>query len=325
MMTMTRSVGKWAPMAAVAAACMAALAAPAQAQDVKIALGMSGWTGFAPLTLADKAGIFKKNGLDVELKMIPQKDRHLALASKSIQCAATTVETHVAWNANGVPIVQIFQMDKSYGADGIAVRNDVKGFADLKGKTVAVSAPGTAPYFGLAWMLSKNGMTLKDVKTVSLEPQPAAQAFVAGQNDAAMTYEPYLSTVRANPQAGKILATTIDYPMVMDTVGCAPEWLKANPKAAQALTNSYFEALEMIKTDPAKANELMGSAVKQSGEAFAKSSAYLRWQDKAANQKFFAGELTAFMKDATAILLEAGVIRKAPENFDAMFDASFIK
>ena len=31
----------------------------------------------------------------------------------------------MAWNANGVPIVQIFQMDKSYGADGLAVRNDV--------------------------------------------------------------------------------------------------------------------------------------------------------------------------------------------------------
>ena len=127
---MTRSVVKWTSLAA-AAACMMALAAPAQAQDTKIVLGMSGWTGFAPLTLADKAGIFKKNGLDVEIKMIPQKDRHLALASKSIQCAATTVETHVAWNANGVPIVQIFQMDKSYGADGIAVRGDIKGFADL--------------------------------------------------------------------------------------------------------------------------------------------------------------------------------------------------
>ena len=127
---MTRSVVKWTSLAA-AAACMMALAAPAQAQDTKIVLGMSGWTGFAPLTLADKAGIFKKNGLDVEIKMIPQKDRHLTLASKSIQCAATTVETHVAWNANGVPIVQIFQMDKSYGADGIAVRGDIKGFADL--------------------------------------------------------------------------------------------------------------------------------------------------------------------------------------------------
>src|SRR5256885_227351 len=212
------------PLGPLAAAlCLAAALQPAAAQETKITLGMSGWTGFAPLTLADKAGIFKKNGLAVDLKMIPQKDRHLALASGAIQCAATTIETHVAWNTNGVPIVQIFQMDKSYGADGIAVRNDVKGFADLKGKTVAVSAPGTAPYFGLAWMLHKNGMTMKDVKTVSLEPQPAAQAFVAGQNDAAMSYEPYLSTIRANPAAGKILATTIDYPMVMDTVGCDPK------------------------------------------------------------------------------------------------------
>ncbi|KQW59578.1 ABC transporter substrate-binding protein [Variovorax sp. Varisp85] len=308
-----------------AGACAAGMAGTAAAQETKIALGMSGWTGFAPLSLADKAGIFKKNGLDVELKMIPQKDRHLALASGAIQCAATTVETHVAWNANGVPIVQIFQMDKSYGADGIAVRNDVKSFADLKGKTIGVSAPGTAPYFGLAWMLSKNGMTLKDVKVVSLEPQPAAQAFVAGQNDAAMTYEPYLSTVRANPAAGKILATTLDYPMVMDTVGCAPTWLKANPKAAAALTKSYFDALDMIKAEPEKANELMGSAVKQSGEQFAKSSAYLRWQDKAANQKFFSSELTTFMKEAAAILLEAGVIRKAPEDYAVTFDASYVK
>ena len=310
-----------------AAACLVlAATAAVHAQDApRITLGMSGWTGFAPLTLADKAGIFKKNGLDVEIKMIPQKDRHLALASGAIQCAATTVETHVAWNANGVPIVQIFQMDKSYGADGLAVRNDVKTFADLKGKAIGVSAPGTAPYFGLAWMLSKNGMSLKDVKLVSLEPQPAAQAFVAGQNDAAMTYEPYLSTVRANPAAGKILATTLDYPMVMDTVGCAPTWLKANAKAAQALTKSYFEALEMIKADPAKSNEIMGSAVKQTGEQFAKSSAYLRWQDKAANQKFFAGELTPFMKEAVPILLEAGVIRKAPDDLAATFDASFIK
>ena len=321
---MVKSIGKIASLLATAA-CIAGVAQSAGAQETKVALGMSGWTGFAPLTLADKAGIFKKNGLDVELRMIPQKDRHLALASGAIQCAATTVETHVAWNANGVPIVQIFQMDKSYGADGLAVRNDVKTFADLKGKAIGVSAPGTSPYFGLAWMLNKNGMSMKDVKLVSLEPQPAAQAFVSGQNDGAMTYEPYLSTIRSNPEAGKILATTLDYPMVMDTVGCAPNWLKANPKAARALADSYFEALEMIKSDPAKSNEIMGSAVKQSGEQFAKSSNYLRWSDRAANQKFFANDIMPFMKDAQAILLEAGVIRKAPDDLAATFDTSFIK
>jgi NitT/TauT family transport system substrate-binding protein len=303
----------------------ALISTAAFAQDTKLTIGMSGWTGFAPLTLADKAGIFKKFGLDVEIKMIPQKDRHLALASNSIQCAATTVETHVAWNTNGVPIVQIFQLDKSFGADGLAVRGDIKSIADLKGKTIGVDAPGTAPYFGLNWILRKNGMTIKDVKTVTLSPQASAQAFVTGQNDAAMTYEPYLSTIREKPESGKIIATTLDYPMVMDTFGCAPAWLKANPKAARGLADAYFAALDMLKAEPAKANEIMGSGVKQTGEQFAKSAAFLRWQDRAANQKFFAGELQAFMKEASVILLESGVVKTAPTNFDSMIDASFIK
>ena len=311
------------PLAAVTLA--AALAsAPALAQDTKVAIGMSGWTGFAPLTLAKEAGIFKKNGLDVTLKMIPQKDRHLAIASGDVQCAATTVETWIVWNAGGVATKQIFQMDKSYGADGMAVRNSIGKIADLKGKTVAASAPGTAPYFTLAWFLKKNGLSVKDVTVVNLEPAAAAQAFVAGQNDAAMTYEPYLSTVRDNPQAGRIIATTLDYPMIMDTFGCTPKFLADNPKAAQALAQSYFEAVEMIRKEPAKSYEIMGAPTKQSGEQFGKSAAYLRWQDKAANLKFFAGEFQAFNKDAAELLLEAGIIRQVPD-LGGLADTQYIK
>ncbi|MCE3273466.1 MAG: transporter permease [Ramlibacter sp.] len=64
--------------------------AASHAQETKVSVGLSGWTGFAPLTLAKEAGIFKKNGLDVTLRKIPQKDRHLAIASGDVQCAATT-------------------------------------------------------------------------------------------------------------------------------------------------------------------------------------------------------------------------------------------
>ena len=301
-----------------------ALAAPTQAQGTKVGIGISGWTGFAPLTLANASGIFKKNGLDVTIKKIPQKDRHLAIASGDIQCAATTVETWIVWNANGVATKQIFQLDKSYGADGMAVRNNIGSIKELKGKTVAASAPGTAPYFTLAWMLKKNGLSVKDVTVVNLEPAAAAQAFVAGQNDVAMTYEPYLSTVRAAPDKGKIIATTLDYPMIMDTFGCTPKFLADNPKAAKALADSYFEAVAEIAKNPAKSNEIMGADVKQSGEQFANSSKYLRWQDKAANQKFFAGELQAFSKEAAALLLEIGSIKSVPK-IDDLLDASFIK
>ena len=309
---------------ATAAAIVAG--SPAAAQETPVAIGMSGWTGFAPLTLAKEAGLFKKNGLDVSIKKIPQKDRHLAIASGDIQCAATTVETWVVWNANGVATTQIFQLDKSYGADGMVVKPTIGKIADLKGKTVAASAPGTAPYFTLAWMLKKNGLSLKDVKIVNLEPQAAANAMIAGTDgvDAAMTYEPYLGAVRAKPEAGKIIATTLDYPMVMDTFGCTPKFLAEHPKAAKALADSYFAAVDMIKADPKKSFEIMGADVKQSGEAFEKSQAYLRWQDKAANQKFFAGEHAAFSKEAADLLLEAGIIKAMPD-LSKLADTSFIK
>ena len=296
------------------------------AQEVKVAVGLSGWTGFAPLTLAKEAGIFKKNGLDVSLKKIPQKDRHLAIASGDLQCAATTVETWVAWNAAGVATTQILQLDKSYGADGMVVKPGITKISDLKGKTVAADAPGTAPYFGLAWILKKNGLSLKDVKIVSLSPQAAANAMIAGTDgiDAAMTYEPYLGAVRAKPEAGKIIATTLDYPMVMDTFGCTPKFLSENPKAAKALVDSYFEALEMIQKEPKKSFEIMGADVKQTGEAFETSSKYLRWQDRAANQKFFAGEHATFSKEAADLLLEAGIIKSLPDMIK-LADTRFLK
>jgi NitT/TauT family transport system substrate-binding protein len=298
--------------------------ASASAQDAKVNIGISGWTGFAPLTLAAQAGIFKKNGVDATIKKIPQQSRHLAIASGDVQCAATTAETWIAWNANGVATKQIFQLDKSYGADGMATRAAVGKIADLKGKTIGSQAPGTSPYFVMAWMLKKNGLTPKDVTVVSIDPGPAAQAFLAGQYDAVMTYEPYLSSIRTKPEAGKIIATTLDYPVVMDTFGCTPKYLAENGRVAKAMTESYFQALEMIEKEPQKAFEIMGADVKQSGEAFAKSAAYLRWQDRAANQKFFAGELQGFLKDAGQLLLEMGIIKSVPD-IASTIDTSYIK
>lgn len=304
------------------AAVLAATAA--HAADTKVAIGISGWTGFAPLTLAKEAGIFKKHGLDVTITKVPQASRHLALASGDIQCAATTVETWIVWNAAGVATTQIFQLDVSHGADGIAAKPGIEKVADLKGKSVAASAPGTSPYFLLAFILAKNGLSMKDVKVVNMEPGPAAQALLAGQNDAAVTYEPYLSSVRNAPDKGKIIATTLDYPAVMDTFGCTTAFLKGNPDAAKALAASYYDALEMIKTDKDKSFEIMGKDVKQSGKEFGESAAYLEWQDKASAQNFFKTTFKSFNEEAADLLLQAGVIKAKPD-LSTLADPSFIQ
>jgi NitT/TauT family transport system substrate-binding protein len=309
-------------IAAVTAAAL--VTTPAAAQGTKVAIGISGWTGFAPLTLAKEAGIFARNGVDATIKKIPQASRHLAIASGDIQCAATTVETWIVWNASGVATTELFQLDKSYGADGMVVRNNVGSIKDVKGKTVAASAPGTAPYFTLAWFLKKNGLTVKDVTVVNMEPGPAAQAFLAGQNDAAMTYEPYLSAVRDKPESGKIIATTLDYPMVMDTFGCTPKFIAENEAAVKGLVKSYFDALDMIKADQAKAYQIMGADVRQTAEQFGNSAKYLRWQDKEANKAFFASEFHSFNREAADLLLELGIIKTVPD-LSKIVDTRFLQ
>ncbi|MGJ7488257.1 ABC transporter substrate-binding protein [Variovorax sp. LT2P21] len=321
------SLKQLAACALAAATLVAGLVSPAAAQETAVGIGISGWTGFAPLTLAKEAGIFKKNGLDVTIKKIPQKDRHLAIASGDLQCAATTVETWIVWNTNGIATTQLFKMDQGMGSDGIVAKPGIEKVADLKGKTVAASAPGTNPHFTLAWILKKNGLTLKDVTLVTLEPAPAANAFVAGSAglDAAVTYEPYLSLVRDKPESGKLIADSLQYPMVFDTFGCTPKFIKENPKAAKALTESYFEALDMIKADKIKAFTIMGADVKQSPEQFEKSQSKIKWADREANVKFFGGEIQAFNKEAAVLLQEIGVIKTAPTNMDALFDTSFLK
>ena len=249
-------------------------ATPVLAEDIKVAIGISGWTGFAPLTLAKEAGIFKKNGLDVDDQEDPAEGppprdrlgRHAVRRHHGRDLDRRGTPT-------ASPTKQIFQLDKCYGADGMVVRNDIATISDLKGKTVAASAPGTAPYFTLAWFLKKNGLSVKDVTVVNLEPAAAAQAFVAGQNDAAMTYEPYLSTVRAKPASRQ---DHRDHARLPDDHGHvrlhAEVPGRESRRPRKALADSYFEALDMIKKDQAKSYEIMGADVKQTGEQFGKSA-----------------------------------------------------
>jgi len=288
------------------------LAFPAAAQD-KVILGMSGWTGFQPLKLAELAGIFKKNGVDIEIRFIPPVQRSAALASGALNAAATTVDQHIVWTSAGIPTVQVALIDKSKGGDGLAVRNSINSIKDLKGKSVNVDGPGTVQHFMLSYILEKNGMSIQDVTRSTMAAQPAAQAFVAGQGDAAVTYEPYLSSVREKPDAGKILVTSIEYPVVVDVLVFRKDFIDKHPKVVKATVASFFEALDLLKRDPLKSHELMGSSVKQSGEAFAKSAAYIAWQDRDDNKSYYAKEHKPFVDFAVRVLKFNRVIEKEPK------------
>ncbi|MFZ4406096.1 MAG: ABC transporter substrate-binding protein [Paracraurococcus sp.] len=303
-----------------------ALALPhlARAQALpKITIGMSGWTGFAPLTLAEQAGLFKANGVEVETKFVPQRERNLALASGALNCVVTTVDTMILW-ASTIPLVQVLVLDRSKGGDGLGARPGIGSIADLKGKTIAVDGVGTSPYFLLAYMLRENGLTVKDVQTATLAPQPAAQAFVAGQFDACASYEPYLSQVRAlGADKGKVLATTADYPCIVDTLAFQPAFIAANPEAVKRVVKSWFDAIAMIKAEPEKSFEIMGKRVNQSGEAFKASAGFIEWLDAPANKAYVADGLPAFQQKAHAVQRETGVVRQDVD-LSKLLDTRFV-
>ena len=310
-------------MRLIALLAAALLAVSAQAQE-KVVLGMSGWTGFQPLKLAELAGIFKKNGVDIEIRFIAPVQRSAALASGALNAAATTVDQHIVWTSAGIPTVQVALIDKSKGGDGLAVRNNINSIKELKGKSVNVDGPGTVQHFMLSYILEKNGMSVQDVIRSTMAAQPAAQAFVAGQGDAALTYEPYLSTVREKPDAGKILVTSNEYPVVVDVIVFKKDFIEKHPKVVKATVDSFFEALDLLKREPARAHELMGSTVKQSGEAFAKSAAYIAWQDRAGNKEYYAKDHKPFVDFAVRVLKFNRVIQKEPKAQE-MVDLRFLQ
>ncbi|MDB5378088.1 MAG: NitT/TauT family transport system substrate-binding protein [Rubritepida sp.] len=302
------------------------LAAPAvlRAQTMpKITIGMSGWTGFAPLTLAEQAGLFRANGVEVETKFVPQRERNLALVGGSLNCVVTTVDTMILW-ASAAPLVQVLVLDRSRGGDGVAVRPAINSWADIKGKTIAVDGAGTTPYFVLAYMMRENGLSIRDVTTAALAPQPAAQAFVAGQFDGCSTYEPYLSQVRAmGADKGKILATTVDYPCVVDTLAFQPAFLQANPEAVRRVVKSWYDALAMIEREPDRSNEIMGRRVNQTAEQFKASAQFIEWLDQAKNKAYVADGLPQFMQKAHTVQRETGVVRQ-DVNLGALLNTTFL-
>ncbi len=170
--------------------------------------------------------------------------------------------------------------------------------------------------------LDKNGMTMKDVKLATPGRMPPLMPYCRAER---CRCDVRAVSLHHPPKPGQrqILTTTLDYPMVMDTPGCTPSWLDKNPKAAQALVNSYFEALDMIKKDPDKANEIMGAAVKETGKQFAEESSYLRWQDRDANKKFFSGEIVTFTNEAARLLTEMKILHKTPD-INTLYDAKYV-
>ena len=130
-------------------------------------------------------------------------------------------------------------MDASTGGDGLVATAEIQTVDDLAGKTVALDKSATS-YFFFLQVLADSNITEDQINIVEMGNDAAGEAFIAGQVDAAVTWEPALSNC-GEREGGHILVSSADYPKaIIDVLTVSTTFLEEHPDAADALNLSLI-------------------------------------------------------------------------------------
>lgn len=237
-------------------------AAPAKPESGTFRMGIEPWLGYGPWRIAEDKGLFEDNGLDVKITNFNTDDQiNAAFAAGRLD--GTNIATHTAlrFAASGLPIKIVLLEDQSTEADAILSKKDVGSVADLRGKRVAFEE-GTTSDILLSYALAQNGMTKDDIKPVPVPAADAGSAFIAGRVDAAVTYEPYLTTAIEEDPDAKLLYTAGENPgLVGDVFVVSEETLEKKPGQIAALVKTWGQSLEAYEADQAGSQAIIEKSV----------------------------------------------------------------
>jgi len=278
-------------------------------------VGLGPWVGFGPLYLAKEKGFFKEAGVDVDLIVLTGiAERNSALKSGKLDALAAPVDYFVLSAGNGVKTTIVMAIDESVGGDGIVASKSIKQFSDLRGKKVAFQR-GLPSEFFLRALLQQHGVKLSELDYTDMETAQGGAAFIAGQVDAAVVWEPWLSKA-AGEGGGHILASTKEYPnLIVDCLAFTREAVSRSPQDVDKIVKAILKAIDYWKQNPEEANRIMAPHFQLEPAKYAAVLSGARFTDLARNQQYFGtasspGPIHDVAKRASDIWLEAKAIQR---------------
>jgi NitT/TauT family transport system substrate-binding protein len=229
-------------------------------KQVTIAVGGKNLLYYLPLTIAEQKGFFKDEGLDVEIVDFAGGARALqAVVGGSADVVSGAFEHNINMQAKG-QAMRAFVLQGRAPQIVLAVSNksmpSYKSVADLKGKKIGVTAPGSSTNIMANYVLAKNGLKPADVSFVGVgASQGAVAALRSGQIDAISNLDPVM-TILARSNDIRIIADTRDVaeadqvfggPMPAATLYAPVAFIDKNPNTVQALTNAIVRANKWIQ------------------------------------------------------------------------------
>ncbi|MFQ5783890.1 MAG: ABC transporter substrate-binding protein [Alphaproteobacteria bacterium] len=312
---MRKSQGLLIPLFAAVVIAASAFSATAIAKPLKLAY--STWVGYGPWFIAQEKGYFKQEGVDVELINIEDpKLRFAALAAGRLDALCTTVDTLLLYLKPGIKYQYLFAIDDSNGGDGVVANKDIKSVADLKGKKVAF-LEGSTSHFYLSVLLRKAGLREADIDGVNMTAGDAGSAFVAGQVDAAVTWEPWLTRGKMAPQ-GHLLTDSSTTPGLITDIALAPvDVIKSRAGDLKALARAWNRAVQFVKSNPDEANAIMAKGVGgwlKDPKVFAETLQGIVYYDAAKTKAFFGtsdspGPMSTTVQNAIDIWSDLGKVQ----------------
>lgn len=302
--------------------------APASAPaNATVRIGTQPWIGYGPWWIAQDQGIFAKYGIEAELiDFVTDTEVNAAFASGNMDVANVASHTAIKLYANGVDLKIVLLEDVSNAADAIIAPSAIATVADLAGKTVAYEEGSTSDLL-LHYALAENNMQITDIVAAPMPAADAGAALIAGQVDAAVTYEPYIS--EAINQNGDIqpLYTAAERPgLISDVLAARTQFAEANPDLMRALLKVWDEAVTFLRENPEAGRAIIAEAVGSTPEELVTAFEGVAFYDLAENQQFLAFDsenAAAVFNDVQSVALAIGLI-DAPIDLARVVDPNYL-
>lgn len=251
---------------AVVTAIIFFVAAPTWAQT-KTRINWTAVTGAqSGMFMAQQEGLFKKNGLDVELVHIPSSSRGIqTILAGEIAFSFMDGANEVQADIKGANIALVAGATNRQ-VFSLMARPEIKKIGDLRGKKIGITRIGSSTHTSALFALGTAGLKPSDYQILPLMEVPnILTALIAGQVDAGVVSPPTNSRAR---KAGlnELMNLAKEGPEYVSVgVGTSRSYINANEDIVRRVVRSYAEGVYLFKTNKAMALKMIQNQLKVKG------------------------------------------------------------
>lgn len=211
---------------------------------------------YAPAYVAMAEGMFKDQGLDVQMVTSEGSDKGAAaLLSGAADVALVGPETSVyIYNQHGSQTLKVFDQLTNTDGSFILSKNKISNFTwqDLQGQSIIGWRPGSSPQMVLHHDLQTNGVKADVITNISATAMVGA--FESGKANFIQVYEPVASQLISSGKAyydASVGQAIGNYPETGFEATSA--YIQAHPQVIQEWTNAMNEATKWMNSHSADA------------------------------------------------------------------------